>query len=56
MRWALYICVWVVLGLDGDLRDFYSETSQRKVRNSVCLSPSDLTKSRTFTVCFKVDV
>ena len=29
MRRALYICVWVVLRLDGDLRDFYRRLRER---------------------------
>ena len=29
MRRALYICAWVVLRLDGDLRDFYRRLRER---------------------------
>ena len=29
MRRALYICAWVVLRIDGDLRDFYQRLRER---------------------------
>ena len=29
MRRALYICAWVVLRVDGDLRDFYRRLRER---------------------------